>query len=712
MYKPVLLLALLSNVVFAAAPGITLQVSSETAPSGGYAQFKISLTTPTLVSSASVNMNFDPTIFGNIASVAAFSATGDQTGYATPKGMNVLASFTSASAGIGQLPDLPIFVVTVPVLATAKIGATFSIAASATIGAKTVTVNPGTFTVDGTLSIQNVTPGGGLLPTGTVVMINGAGFDATTIVTIDGVSLASTQLISAQQISVTLGGATEMTGKHVRVSTPAGESVDYFASLPNTITGSYVNGNVLILPSLPSPAYTAVQWNFDPDTGQVQWYSCLQNPNSFPVTAVYYTANPTQAATSQSVVIAPYGQYIAFTYGGIGSVYMTASAPLRMAQAVDYTGDPAAEEHRVSVSPAPQMTSLGNIGIELSANSGGAWTWQSGAPAPAPETVSLFSGAPFTLSVSSGASAWLNVTPASGNPGFTMLTLTPVVSNLAAGTYTGTVTLTPQLTPDLAQFAPGSVSIAVTITVTAQPQLLSDGGSTVPFSTVLGSAPSSQTYPVTSNGNPAAFNVILPPIAASWLSVSPLSGTTPATLTLAANPAGLTAGSYQSSFVIQGPNNSLNVAVTLTISSPGPGSLVVSPASLTFSLTPGQAAPSQPQFIAVHTPTPPVTVSASTQSGSGWLTATSAGGVGVDVNATAVNLGPGTYTGTVTITSPLNLVAIVPVTLIVASPPGPTQLAVAPAGITLTAPVSTAATANLSVTPVSGPPVFTLAYLD
>src|ERR1700733_13962974 len=127
MHRPVLLFALLSSVLLAANPSIALQVSNETAPPGGYAQFKISLTAPALVSSGSVTMNFDPTIFGNIASVAALSATGDQTGYAILQGTQVTAYFSSLSASLGQLPDLPVFVVTVPVLATAKMGSTSSI---------------------------------------------------------------------------------------------------------------------------------------------------------------------------------------------------------------------------------------------------------------------------------------------------------------------------------------------------------------------------------------------------------------------------------------------------------------------------------------------------------------------------------------------------------------------------------------------------------
>jgi hypothetical protein len=119
VFTQLTLFALSANCLSAANPAITLQVSSETAPPGGYVQFKISLASPALVSTASVSMTFDPAIFGNIANVARFSATGDQVGYASVKGRQVTANFSSASAGLGQLPGLPLFVVTIPVLAAA-----------------------------------------------------------------------------------------------------------------------------------------------------------------------------------------------------------------------------------------------------------------------------------------------------------------------------------------------------------------------------------------------------------------------------------------------------------------------------------------------------------------------------------------------------------------------------------------------------------------
>src|ERR1700722_3420802 len=515
MYRSALFFTLLSNVLLAANPSISLHVSSETEPPGGYAQFKISLASPTLVSSGSVSMNFDPAIFGNIVSAAAFSATGDQTGFATLNGAQVTAYFSSSTASLGQLPDLPVFAVTVPVLATAKTGATSSITLDPTKApwqtggaTATVSVNPGTFTVGGAISIQNVTPGGGLLPAGTVVTINGTGFDPTATVTIDGVSVASTQLISAQQINVTLGGATEMSGKHVHGVNAAGKSVDYFSSLSaiSSVEGSSV-ALALLLPSLPAVPQTTAQWDIQVGQPMLTDYSCLQNPSASPVTATYYFANQSSPlmVTSQSVVVPPYGLYIANTSAlaaGRGPLYMTASAPLRMAEAtVNFYDPPAAA---FGAGPVQPVTALGAFGI-----SGPFYSpilnWQLGTPAPQPVVVGVNSGFPFTASVSADATSWLQVTPTSGGPGAPTLTLTPVVSNLGAGTYTATVTLTENLPPDLAALGSNTTSFRVTLKANGLPILLNAYGALGFNVNPAGSAVASTIITLTTNGTPAPF---------------------------------------------------------------------------------------------------------------------------------------------------------------------------------------------------------------
>jgi hypothetical protein len=124
-------------------PGLAIQISSETAPAGGWTQLKVFLTTPAParsserrqqplgdyphVASGSISMDLDPAVFGDISGVAVFSATGDAMGYANVNHQHVDAHFYSPSAWLGGLPDMPVFAVWVPVLASAAPGAATSV---------------------------------------------------------------------------------------------------------------------------------------------------------------------------------------------------------------------------------------------------------------------------------------------------------------------------------------------------------------------------------------------------------------------------------------------------------------------------------------------------------------------------------------------------------------------------------------------------------
>src|ERR1035438_2723586 len=182
------LVALLAGPVPAA--NLTLQISSETAPAGGWVQIKISSTTPQLVYSGRIVMQFDPAVFGPISRVAVFSPQGDAMGIATVNGNSLDVSIFSLAGGIGQLPHLPVLAVTIPVLATAPAGTVSPITLDASQArwtdaqnnAYSVTVVPGSVTVGGSLSVQDLSPGGGVLPAGTLVRIHGTGFSAATAV--------------------------------------------------------------------------------------------------------------------------------------------------------------------------------------------------------------------------------------------------------------------------------------------------------------------------------------------------------------------------------------------------------------------------------------------------------------------------------------------------------------------------------------------------
>jgi uncharacterized protein (TIGR03437 family) len=500
-----------------------------------------------------------------------------------------------------------------------------------------------------------------------------------------------------------------MTGKHIHV-TASTASVDYFAALAEPAT--FNNASLaLILPSPPSATQTSAQWQF-PDNYNFTYYSCLQNPGPTPVTVNYYYADGNLKVTKTSAVVPPYGLYVennGTLANTLGSLYMTASAPLRMSEYfIEFGGGPGGPAE-ISTSPVLPIASLGLFGIS-GVLSVPVLNWQLGTPAPQPVVASVSSGFPFTVSVSGGAAEWLQVTPNSGGSGTTSLTLTPSVSSLGAGTYTGTVTLTENLPPDLAALGPNTSSFTVTLNASAQPTLVNANGSTQFIINPGGSTPAPSVLMLTTNGTPAPFTASVVPVSGgNWLSVTPSSGTTPGPLTLTANPTGLASGIYSSNLVVQGPSNSLTVRVDLVIA---PTTVTVNPTSVSFSLAPGQSAPVPPQILQLVTgsPNPTFMISVSTQTGGNWLTA-SPGPIGsVQVSASAVHLGPGTYQGTLTIvaTAPVSGTVTVPVTLTVTAPPGPQQFTVSPSGLTLSGPAGAPASGNLSVNVVSGPPYFSI----
>jgi len=223
------------------AADLALRISGETAPAGGWAQIKVFSQTPQLVASGRIVMTFDPAIFGTISSVAVFSAQGDAMGIAAVDGTSLDVSFSSPANGIGQLPHLPVLTVTIPILATAHAGTVSPITLDASQSLWTgpqytsysVTADPGSVTVAGTLSVQNLTPGGGLLPAGALVRIHGAGFSAATTATVDGVAISNTQFAGPGEIDLTLAGAADLTGKRVELRNPDGSLVEYFSSMPS-----------------------------------------------------------------------------------------------------------------------------------------------------------------------------------------------------------------------------------------------------------------------------------------------------------------------------------------------------------------------------------------------------------------------------------------------------------------------------------------------
>ncbi len=191
-----------------------------------------------------------------------------------------------------------------------------------------------------------------------------------------------------------------------------------------------------------------------------------------------------------------------------------------------------------------------------------------GGAAPAPQTISVTAAGTSSLSFTATASNtsgvnWLTVTPPAGNtPG--TLTVTANGSNLSAGTYVGTVSIS-------SMGAAGSpLSIPVTLTVTSTPSIALSPGTLTFNAQAGGAAPAAQAVQVASSSGALPFTAVAATTAnsGSWLTVSPASGSTPGTLTIGVIPAGLNAGTYTGTVTVTAAgagNSPQTVGVTLVV---------------------------------------------------------------------------------------------------------------------------------------------------
>jgi len=700
------------------SPSLALQVSTETAPAGGWAQFKISAVNPVLVGNGSISMDFDPTVFGNITQVAVFGAMGDAMGYAHVKGQHVDAHFSSTSAAIAQLPGLPVLVVGIQVLNGVATGTTTAVNFDPTGSAwldnlgntYTVTASPATFTVGGSFSIAGVTPGGGLLPKGTLVRIAGAGFDADTAVNIDGVAISAPVLVSPQELDVTLAGATDLTGRDFHLTKPGLPPVDYFSALPGapgtaptgftTLTGTQV--------FLPAPTYSVLavgNYHQDGDPGQEN--VALLNQSLQPVNVAALATDGDDVLFEDSFTI-PAGTLYLFSADQMGSYnwgsqelstpWIVSSAPIRMLEYVVETPFPpqTPPQYGELYPPAP-TEALPALTFNLGSVP---WNWQIGNSQSAAATINIPGNLGFIVSTS--GDSWFGVTPLQGTAPAT-LTVTPNFGKLNPGPYSGTITVTPVLPAALAGVATAKPAvITVTVNVTSSAPTVGTNTNGLGFSAQYGQgAPAAQTLPITSSGPPEPFSVTVTPVTGgNWLSVTPSGGTTPSTIALNANPSGLAPGNYSATLTIQGPNNSVSLFVDLQV-----WVLTAAPPTLTYYLTTG--AP-QTDRTFVGTTGPPnnaviSSVSEQTQSGGDWLIVNPIM-YGASVAVSAVGLSPGNYQGTVTMNSANYGSVSLAVTLVVfpvlATPP-----MVTPFSVILTAPAGQMATENITVGPQGGGPM-------
>ncbi len=682
-----------------AAPAITVRVANVDAPPGGTAQLAIFLDTPRTLVSGELVLDLDPKIFGNILSADVFSATGDQAGVATIQGNHLDASFTSQTGSIGRLPGLPIMVVSVPVLASAAPNTTATLSLQAGAAAwkdsnnVVFAVNSalGALTVQGSLSVKDVLPGGGPQPEGSVVRIEGTGFLPVTTVAIDGVLLSSTRLVNSQEIDVTLGGPADLSAKRVTIANPGGETISFFSALHANVIHRPDDATLAaVQPILPSQAYAAASaGNFEVSHDGI----AVENPGPNPVDVLFQSLSvylgDFEIVTSNSVTLPPYSLYVdsGQALGGgatdRASLNILPSAPIR---AVRFSATAAGPVSPIPV-PVTQIaatvdgaTQPGSPADTLSVHvvAGNIVTrvldlMQPGPPIPFTAAVSIQTGAGWlTISPSAGSTCTLLAVgnPTANCPDASKIKLTFDTTKLAPGTYSATLTFVPQ------GYNPVATVMPVTLTVAAQPLIFANPA-TISLSTDATGSPQTTTISVTANLDPQNYSVTVQlPSGQTWLTAGAASGTTPSTISLTANMTGLPSGHYTATVTIAGPNNSITIPVDVQNVNPLDDPFFVTPSVVNVSLQAGSSAVSQ-SFSATGSYYP-LTTSAQTSDGANWLTSF----IHPDQNFPYVvatidpsKLTVGVYHGTIFVNSQrASAPLLVPVTLTVYDQPPPITL--------------------------------------
>jgi hypothetical protein len=306
-----------------------------------------------------------------------------------------------------------------------------------------------------------------------------------------------------------------------------------------------------------------------------------------------------------------------------------------------------------------------------------AFAFQTGQAQPLSQTVGVASTSgqvSYTVGVqTSTGQQWLAASPANGvAPGNFVVSVN--TTGLTAGTYNGTISVTPSGASSIPQTIPVTLVVSSTALLVVSPSNLT-------FSATAGSAVSSfQTVAVTStDGTNLAFSVaISTSTGLSWLLVNTSSATTPSNLSVSANPSGLSVGTYTGTVTITstsaGVTNSPQlVHVTLNVTSAN--TLNVSSSSLAFSQT-TNGTPPAPQTVNVTSSGASIgaqiTFSASValNQGQNWLTVSPLNATtpaALTVTANGAGLAAGTYTGQITLSSPGVAQQTINVTLTVGS---------------------------------------------
>jgi hypothetical protein len=512
-------------------------------------------------------------------------------------------------------------------------------------------------------------------------------------------NLAPTSLTFAYQI-----GGTVPAAQTVAVSSSTSTAINYTASTATTWLTTTASGTTpgnLSIGANPSGLAAGTY------TGSVSVAStgASNSPQSIPV-----TLNVTAAAGKPTLGVSPTSLTFNYQIGGSTPAAQSVTTSSSTSTAISYTATTASAwltttasgttpgSLSIGVSPASlaagtytgtvSIASTGasntpvSLPITLNVTAAAAkptlilsptsvtFNFQIGGSTPAAQKVATTSSTSTAIPYSASTStAWLMATGSGSTPGSVNLSVNP--SGLAAGTYTGSVSVT----GTGASNSPVSLPVTLNVAAATTNPTINVTPSSLSFSYALGgTSPGSKTLSLASStGSPLRYTAAAS--GGSWLSLGTTSGSTPGRVSVSVNPTGMAAGSHNGSISVTtggAANSPQSVPVTLTVTSgTGSGHLTASPRWLSFNYAAGQSAPS-PKTVNVASSGTPLSYTAAGFGGS-WLSVSPSGGTTSGKISIAVNpagLPTGTYAGVVQISAPGSRAIDLPVSLNVGSSSG------------------------------------------
>ena len=458
-----------------------------------------------------------------------------------------------------------------------QITATFTIAANAAPGATNVTVttasgtsSPTSFTVNpSSPTLSSISPASGAQGATVPVTLTGTGFiaGATVNVANAGITVTGVSVVSATQItaSFAIAGNAAPGSTNVTVNTTGGTS------------------------------------------GTVSF--TVQSPISVTPPSLTFSSQPGGNVPSQQLTVSSTGPFTVTP--GPGCSWLT-PAPASGAAAGIVTVSASA----AGLSPGTYNCTLnvagggGTQGVFVTFTVGGStlqvsatsltFSYPAGSPAPASQTVSVSSSSDSVAGTNFTAASGCSFATVSPTSGATPATLTiSVNAGLAANTYTCPITIG-------GATASNSPQVTVKLTVSSPPAVTP---STLLFTAKQGSTtPIARTISLSGPDTPVAFTAAVSTnTGGNWLSLDTSSGSTPANISVRADPSGLTQPTYTGAVTVTfaGGQQPVTVNAILSISA-----VILTPApnSLQFRFQQGSTPP--PQVISLITndgSTPPFT---------------------------------------------------------------------------------------------------------